>query len=73
MKMTIRELAERRAQLDLNLHVLRMSGVPADPDERVKANAQYEIVWAAFVAADKAYNDAIKGLSPEELEKIAAA
>lgn len=69
--MDIRELNKRRCSAMMRVRVWETMQTPSDPDARLKADADLALAIDIWMKAEKEFQDAIQGMTSEELEKIA--
>lgn len=67
----IMELAKKRAEAQNYLTALGVMNSAVGYEDQVKADAKYRLAFDAFIAADRAYYDAVNGLSSDKLSEIA--
>jgi hypothetical protein len=67
----VREKAEALARLERNMTWRGMSSAPFDPDSRVRSDASYKLLGEALSKARREYEEAIRGLTAEQLQMAA--
>ena len=67
----ILQLAEKRASCEYTMRLLGMQNAYVQTaSEAVAASARYRLAHDAYLVAEKAYADAVNGLSSDELSEI---
>lgn len=70
-KAKILELARKQAECEQRIQHMGMMNTPTNYEDRVKSDALYQLAHDAAAVARRAYQDAIKGLTSDELSELA--
>ena len=67
----IYELNRKRCHAEAYMKALGMLNTPVDAEEQPKAQARYRLAYDAWWQAQKEYQDAIAGMSADQLIALA--
>lgn len=69
--MDIHELNEQRAKASQRVVLLGQMNQPTKPEDRLRADAEYQLAVDAYHRAEAEYRDALSRLSTADLQRLA--